>query len=29
METYNTEYGLITLYKNDYGVGMEFKLGRY
>ena len=29
METYNTEYGLITLYKNDCGVGMEFKQGRY
>jgi FkbM family methyltransferase len=29
METYNTEYGLITLYKNDCGVGIEFKQGKY
>ena len=29
METYNTEYGLITLYKNDCGVGMDFKQGKY
>lgn len=29
METYNTNYGLITLYKNDIYIGGEFKNGRY
>ena len=29
METYNTDYGLITLYKNDVYIGGEFKNGRY
>lgn len=29
METYNTKYGLITLYKNEVYIGNEFKNGRY
>lgn len=29
METYNTKYGLITLYKNDVYIGGEFKNGKY
>ena len=29
METYNTKYGLITLYKNEYYIGNEFKSGKY
>lgn len=29
METYKTEYGLITLYKNDVYIGREFKKGIY
>ena len=29
METYDTNYGLITLYKNDVYIGGEFKKGRY
>ena len=29
METYNTTYGLITLYKNDIYIGGEFKNGKY
>ena len=29
METYDTNYGLITLYKNDVYIGGEFKNGRY
>jgi FkbM family methyltransferase len=29
METYNTSYGLITLYKNDVYIGNAFKQGRY
>ena len=29
METYNTKYGLITLYKNDYIIGADFKNGGY
>ena len=29
METYDTNYGLITLYKNDIYIGGEFKKGRY
>lgn len=29
METYNTKYGLITLYKNEYYIGNEFKRGNY
>ena len=29
METYNTNYGLITLYKNDVYIGGEFKNGKY
>ena len=29
METYNTKYGLITLYKNDYIIGTDFKNGGY
>jgi FkbM family methyltransferase len=27
--TYNTKYGLITLYKNEYFIGNEFKNGKY
>ena len=29
METYNTNYGLITLYKNELWIGNEFKNGGY
>ena len=29
METYNTNYGLITLYKNDVYIGEKFKQGGY
>jgi FkbM family methyltransferase len=29
METYNTEYGLVTLYKNELYIGNEFKRGTY
>ena len=29
METYNTKYGLITLYKNDVFIGRDFKNGGY
>jgi FkbM family methyltransferase len=29
METYNTKYGLITLYKNDFLIGADFKNGGY
>ena len=29
METYNTKYGLITLYKNEVYIGREFKHGNY
>lgn len=29
METYNTKYGLITLYKNEVYIGNEFKKGKY
>jgi FkbM family methyltransferase len=29
METYNTKYGLITLYKNDNVIGHDFKNGGY
>jgi FkbM family methyltransferase len=29
METYNTKYGLITLYKNDFIIGSAFKNGGY
>jgi len=29
METYNTKYGLITLYKNDMYIGTTFKNGNY
>jgi hypothetical protein len=29
METYNTKYGLITLYKNDFIIGADFKNGGY
>lgn len=29
METYNTKYGLITLYKNDIYIGGTFKKGEY
>jgi FkbM family methyltransferase len=29
METYNTKYGLITLYKNEVYIGNEFKNGGY
>ena len=29
METYNTKYGLITLYKNDVYIGNVFKQGNY
>lgn len=29
METYKTNYGLITLYKNEVFIGNEFKNGRY
>jgi len=29
METYETEYGKITLYKNDLYIGYEFRNGRY
>jgi FkbM family methyltransferase len=29
METYNTNYGLITLYKNEFYIGAEFKVGNY
>jgi len=29
METYNTNYGLITLYKNDVYIGGDFKNGKY
>ena len=29
METYNTEYGLITLYKNEVYIGDAFKKGTY
>lgn len=29
VETYNTEYGLITLYKNEAYIGNEFRNGRY
>lgn len=29
METYNTEYGLVTLYKNEIFIGYEFKTGKY
>lgn len=29
METYSTNFGLITLYKNDVYIGNEFKRGRY
>jgi len=29
METYNTKYGLITLYKNDVIIGQDFKNGGY
>ena len=29
METYNTNYGLITLYKNDVYIRSQFKNGRY
>jgi FkbM family methyltransferase len=29
MDTYSTEYGLITLYKNEVFIGSEFKNGRY
>lgn len=29
METYDTSYGLITLYKNEIYIGNEFKNGRY
>ncbi len=29
METYNTNYGLITLYKNDIYIGAKFKEGGY
>ena len=29
METYETPYGLVTLYKNDIYIGNEFKNGRY
>jgi FkbM family methyltransferase len=29
METYNTKYGLITLYKNEVYIGNEFKNGKY
>ena len=29
METYNTNYGLITLYKNEYYIGNQFKRGNY
>ena len=29
METYNTHYGLITLYKNEIYIGHEFKCGNY
>lgn len=29
METYNTKYGKITLYKNEVYIGEEFKNGRY
>lgn len=29
METYNTRYGLITLYQNEVYIGAEFKIGRY
>jgi len=29
METYKTQYGLITLYKNDVYIGGEFRRGKY
>jgi FkbM family methyltransferase len=29
METYNTKYGLITLYKNEVYIGGEFREGKY
>ncbi len=29
METYNTKYGLITLYKNEVYIGNSFKNGKY
>jgi FkbM family methyltransferase len=29
METYNTKYGIITLYKNEYFIGIKFKDGDY
>ena len=29
METYNTKYGLVTLYKNDCFIGSDFKKGCY
>lgn len=29
METYNTEYGLVTLYKNELWIGGEFQRGDY
>ena len=29
METYNTKYGLITLYKNEVYIGADFKRGSY
>ena len=28
-ETYNTKYGKITLYKNEFYIGSDFKAGRY
>ena len=29
METYDTKYGVVTLYKNEYFIGNEFKKGKY
>jgi hypothetical protein len=29
MENYNTEFGIITLYKNDFIIGNQFKNGNY
>jgi FkbM family methyltransferase len=29
METYNTKYGLVTLYKNEIFIGSVFKIGKY
>jgi len=29
METYNTNYGLVTLFQNEFYIGSEFKKGKY